>query len=206
MAGGRSLVFVYDPSDSDVIPVDKQTRNPRHIWYRPCSGIWQKVWLESVPGDYISQLDVTANMYGTGECACPQAAEWAGPGVLTAWPVTLTAHSSQRRGSPVQVSIYNRDGHLVARRSGNADTELRIEVDNPELWEPSSPTLYNMTITMGDDEVQSYTGFRTISNGRSSTATSSSCLVRWIKATGPTGCTRCPVERPCSRSDVLDQG
>ncbi|XP_044714457.1 glycosyl hydrolases family 2 domain-containing protein [Hirsutella rhossiliensis] len=62
--------------------------------------------------------------------------------------VTLTAHR-----------------HVVARRRGNADTELQFEVDNPELWEPSSPTLYNMTIKMGEDEVQSYTGFRTISKG-----------------------------------------
>ncbi|KAM4058810.1 glycosyl hydrolases family 2, sugar binding domain-containing protein [Hirsutella rhossiliensis] len=138
------LVFVYDPSDSEVIPVGKQTKNPRHIWYRPCSGIWQTVWLESVPRDHIQQLDVAAGMDGI---------------------VTLTAHSSRRGGNPIEVSIYNRKGHVVARRRGNADTELQFEVDNPELWEPSSPTLYNMTIKMGEDEVQSYTGFRTISKG-----------------------------------------
>lgn len=63
---GSRLVFVYDPSDAEVIPVGKQTKNPRHIWYRPCSGIWQTVWLESVPEDHIKQLDVAAAMDGTG--------------------------------------------------------------------------------------------------------------------------------------------
>lgn len=30
---------------------------------------------------------------------------------------------------------------------------------------PDSPTLYNMTIKYGNDTVQSYTGFRTVSRG-----------------------------------------
>jgi beta-galactosidase/beta-glucuronidase len=38
-------------------------------------------------------------------------------------------------------------------------------VDSPELWSPDSPTLYNITIKLGSDTVQSYTGFRTISKG-----------------------------------------
>ncbi|TKA29110.1 hypothetical protein B0A49_13783, partial [Cryomyces minteri] len=37
------LVFVHDPTDSDpyVIPIGKQTLHPSHIFYTPCSGIWQ---------------------------------------------------------------------------------------------------------------------------------------------------------------------
>lgn len=38
------------------------------IWYTPCSGIWQTVWLESTPKEYISKLDLTADMDGKGEC------------------------------------------------------------------------------------------------------------------------------------------
>ena len=47
----KRLVFVSDPTDSANIPVGKQTLNPSHIFYRPCSGIWQQVWLEAVPKD-----------------------------------------------------------------------------------------------------------------------------------------------------------
>jgi hypothetical protein len=66
--GESRLVFVHDPTDSDghVIPIGKQTLNPRHIFYTPCSGIWQTVWLEPAPANYITQLDMAADMDGQG--------------------------------------------------------------------------------------------------------------------------------------------
>ncbi len=60
------LVFVYDPTDLAMGPIGKQTRRPSHIFYRSCSGIWQTVWLESVPQNHITDLDVTADMNGNG--------------------------------------------------------------------------------------------------------------------------------------------
>lgn len=60
-------MFVYDPTDLEMIPIGKQTRQPSHIFYRSCSGIWQTVWLESVPANYITGLDVTADMEGKGK-------------------------------------------------------------------------------------------------------------------------------------------
>lgn len=61
-------MFVHDPTDSGdyVIPIGKQTLHPSHIFYTPCSGIWQSVWIEAVPANYITQLDVDANMHGQG--------------------------------------------------------------------------------------------------------------------------------------------
>lgn len=49
------------------IPVGKQTRNQRHIYYTPCTGIWQPVWLETVPATHITKLDLDAGADGTGE-------------------------------------------------------------------------------------------------------------------------------------------
>lgn len=60
------LVFVRDPTDSEIIPVGKQTKNPSHIFYRSCSGIWQSVWIETTPSDRITQLDLAAAADGTG--------------------------------------------------------------------------------------------------------------------------------------------
>lgn len=62
----RSIVFAFDPTDSDghVVPVGKQTLTPSHIWYRPCSGIWQSVWLEFVPRHYISDLSISGDATG----------------------------------------------------------------------------------------------------------------------------------------------
>ena len=62
------LVFVYDPTDKDQVqvPIGKQTLNPSHIFYTPCSGIWQTVWIESAPAAHVTQLDVSADMNGKG--------------------------------------------------------------------------------------------------------------------------------------------
>lgn len=64
-----SLIFVHDPTDSGdyVIPIGKQTLRPSHIFYTPCSGIWQTVWLEAAPSNHITQLDLDANMDGQGK-------------------------------------------------------------------------------------------------------------------------------------------
>jgi hypothetical protein len=62
------LDFVHDPTDSDdyVIPLGKQTLHPSHIFYTPCSGIWQSIWIEVAPSKHIVQLDVDAGMNGKG--------------------------------------------------------------------------------------------------------------------------------------------
>lgn len=64
-----SLVFVFDPTDADGyhIPNGKQTLTRSHIFYTPCSGIWQTVWLESVPDNYITGMDISAGADGNGE-------------------------------------------------------------------------------------------------------------------------------------------
>jgi len=36
------------------------------IWYTPCSGIWQTVWLESTPAQHVAKLDLVADMDGKG--------------------------------------------------------------------------------------------------------------------------------------------
>lgn len=62
------ILFVFDPTDMEGynIPLGKQRLVPSHIFYTPCSGIWQTVWLESAPANHITQLDVSADMYGKG--------------------------------------------------------------------------------------------------------------------------------------------
>ncbi|KAI6086834.1 glycoside hydrolase family 2 protein [Hypoxylon rubiginosum] len=139
-------VFVFDPTDAEgyMNPVGKQTRVPSHIFYTPCTGIWQTVWLESVPDTYIQQLDIIAEMDGT---------------------VNVTVTTNQGTDS-VSVSILDGEGASVASvNSGTANKAFDFKVSSPKLWSPDSPTLYNLTVTVGEDTVNSYTGFRTLSTG-----------------------------------------
>ncbi len=52
------LVKVFDPQDTAPQSRGKQKINSSGIWYTPQSGIWQTVWLESVPATYINSVDI----------------------------------------------------------------------------------------------------------------------------------------------------
>ena len=54
-------VEVSDPLNPD-LPYGKQSRKRGGMWYTPISGIWQTVWLESVPREYIRSLRITPTL------------------------------------------------------------------------------------------------------------------------------------------------
>ena len=56
------VVQVYDPTDEGIGPHGKQVLHPQNIYYTPTSGIWQTVWLESVPTNYISDIKLTPDI------------------------------------------------------------------------------------------------------------------------------------------------
>ena len=49
------LVQVSDPFDREGDARGKQSLKPGGIWYTPQSGIWQTVWMEKVPKEYIAR-------------------------------------------------------------------------------------------------------------------------------------------------------
>ena len=66
-AGQNSIrLEVTDPTDTSYISRGKQALKPGGIWYTPQSGIWQTVWLEPLPEQYLTQVrmepDIDAGM------------------------------------------------------------------------------------------------------------------------------------------------
>ena len=60
------------------------------------------------------------------------------------------------------------DGQLVSEKSQNGFHSVKINIDNPHLWSPESPNLYDLTVILNnimgrDDTVKSYFGMRKIS-------------------------------------------
>lgn len=149
-AGGANelLVHVYDPTDLDriQIPIGKQTLGRGGmIWYTPCSGIWQSVFLESAPTEHVAKLDLAAEMDGQ---------------------INVTVHSSTNSSTSYEITIYEPySTDVKATATGTSGAPFIFNVDSPDLWTPDSPTLYNITIKLGSDTIQSYTGFRTVSRG-----------------------------------------
>ena len=55
-------VRVIDDLRDHILPYGKQVLNRGGMWYTPVSGIWQTVWLESVPKNYVNSLDIQVTL------------------------------------------------------------------------------------------------------------------------------------------------
>ena len=56
------VIRVTDDLADKSMPHGKQSLNRGGMWYTPVSGIWQSVWLESVPKSYINHLDIQTTL------------------------------------------------------------------------------------------------------------------------------------------------
>lgn len=138
---------VTDATDSAYQLHGKQRLNPRGIWYTPVSGIWQTVWMEEVPDWHITGMKVTPRVDGN---------------VL----IALATAGSSRAGATARATV-KLDGRTVALAQGPPHT-LRLMIPQPQLWSPASPTLYDVTIQMGDDVIETYVGLRELGRRRDS--------------------------------------
>ncbi|MBQ4642139.1 MAG: glycoside hydrolase family 2 [Oscillospiraceae bacterium] len=88
------VIRVFDDLRDTRLPYGKQSLRRGGMWYTPVSGIWQTVWLEVVPEDYIRRVDiqttleaatvtVTPAMDGTVTCRGKQYPLAAGVAVIT---------------------------------------------------------------------------------------------------------------------------
>lgn len=126
---------VWDYGGTDY-PWGKQRAKRGGMWYTPVSGIWQTVWLEWVPGTFVTEIrctptleDVTVEVMSS---RCPSLR----PVILfegNEWPVE--------------------DGRAVLRP------------EHPRLWTPEDPYLYEFTVVCGEDRVRSYFALRTVGTG-----------------------------------------
>ena len=58
IAGENSITVTVTDDLNLELPYGKQRKKRGGMWYTPTSGIWQTVWLESVPTKYISHLKI----------------------------------------------------------------------------------------------------------------------------------------------------
>ncbi len=157
------IVEVRDALDHKY-PWGKQKARNGGIWYTPVSGIWQSVWLEPVPEKHIRSLVIDVGL------------DWA-----EIRAVGVTEGTLELGGRTYELSEVAEAGQPCA--------SVRIEIDEPELWTPEDPHLYEFSITSGDDGIRSYFALRTLS----------------IENKG--GCTRlCLNGVPYFFNGVLDQG
>lgn len=133
---------VRDPSDTGVQSRGKQLIKRGGIFYTPQSGIWQTVWLESVPVTYIQSLFLT-------------------PDIDTN---TLRIKTECAGAADGKAEVYDQ-GKLLASATLK-DNACVLELTDYTLWTPDCPKLYDITVTVGSDTVKSYFGMRKFSTDK----------------------------------------
>jgi len=134
------VVAVRDPTDEGQQPRGKQVRRPRSIFYTEVTGIWQTVWLETVPAFHVAGMRIDPNLEGGS--------------------VTVSV-ATEGRPSNGRVTIDVLDGTRVV---GTADgPTATIRIPSPHKWSTSDPFLYGLRVRLSTgDEVESYFGMRSI--------------------------------------------
>ena len=62
---GKNLITVEVTDKLDIeLAYGKQRKDRGGMWYTPISGIWQTVWCESVPENYIKKIKITPDLNG----------------------------------------------------------------------------------------------------------------------------------------------
>jgi hypothetical protein len=147
------VVSVVDPSDMGGNPYGKQSLYPHKILYTASSGIWQTVWLETVPSAYVTTLEMTPDV----DSHC----------------LGLRVYTNDTTGYTIEATALAGDVP-VGRITGRPRQLLDLSMPYAHLWSPDDPYLYSLQIRLlykGHvvDSVSSYFGMRKISIAKDST-------------------------------------
>ncbi len=126
------IVAVHDDTDQSWHSRGKQKTQRGGIWYTPQSGIWQTVWMEALPAIHIQDV-----------CIEPLFDD-------SSVRITVT-------GVPGLEGQAFVDGQMISYRCG---TPFTVRLDNCRAWSPEDPFLYDLTLTLGSDRIDSYFAMR----------------------------------------------
>jgi len=138
------VVRVWDPTDTGSQPKGKQVLRPGGIMYTAVTGIWQTVWLETVPSLYIQSLKIVPDVDRS--------------------VVQITVSASNTAEAAITVKD---NGRTAAQAQGKTGQPIEVKLEACKLWSPDSPHLYDLEISLMDasgaaDRVSSYFGMRKI--------------------------------------------
>ena len=111
-------VRVIDRLDTE-LAYGKQCQKRGGMWYTQTSGIWQTVWLEQVPDEYIKSIKITPDLNG----------------------VDITVLGGEESKTII----------CCGKEYSFSGESFRLDVEEPKLWSPEEPNLYEFTLVSGED-------------------------------------------------------
>lgn len=135
--GNELIVIVRDYSDTKFYSRGKQKLNSGGIWYTAQSGIWQSVWLESTPVNYLDSVRITPDF----DRKC----------------VSFEYFGSDGVDDNVEVSVF--DGDKLIKKT----KEHTVYLDDVKPWSPENPFLYGLEFNAFGEKITSYFAMRKFS-------------------------------------------
>lgn len=135
-------VRVQDDSDTSYHTRGKQTLKRGGMFYTAQSGIWQSVWYEWVPENYVRKLKIT-------------------PDYDSAY-VKIQIDSTTRFDT-LQINLEDKEAQyevLEVSEDGKQQLVLKFTDGKFKSWSPEEPNLYYFTIKADGDEIRSYFAMR----------------------------------------------
>lgn len=131
------VVKIKDVTDASWHSRGKQSLKPGGMFYTAQSGIWQTVWAEIVPDNYVEQLFYLPDL--DDGCIHIKA--------VTSITEELTCRISGEGCAPVSVT-------------GKTNEELSVRLPDLHPWSPEDPFLYRVELHAGQDRISSYFAMR----------------------------------------------
>lgn len=147
----REGINVITVCAEDVIRSGKQAGGKQSLqyashgcFYTRTTGIWQTVWMERVPISHIRSIKAFPDIH-TGS-------------------VTVEVRAVACEGKSVTVGtrycgIYTGGGEAIV---SNGVAHITVKLSELRLWEIGEGRLYDLKVSVGEDEVSSYFGMRSV--------------------------------------------
>lgn len=143
---GENVIVIYceDDERSAMIPTGKQccAYHSRGCEYTRTTGVWQTVWMEFTPFNYIKSARYIPD--------------------ANAASVQITAEL-EGRGDLTVTALY--EGRVMAEQTlldVTGPISLSLPLKEKHLWEVGCGRLYDLFFQFGEDRVQSYFGLRSV--------------------------------------------
>ena len=134
ISGENEISLEVTDATDNKYPHGKQRVRRGGMWYTPISGIWQTVWIEYVPDEYIKTIKILTS----GD------------------EVTFIVNGGEPHK---EVFITTEWGcshfHFESDR-------YTIRLPSARFWSPEDPYLYNYSLLCGDDKISGYFALRDI--------------------------------------------
>jgi len=153
-------VCVRDDSDTSYHTRGKQTLKRGGMFYTAQSGIWQSVWYEWVPENYVKKMKITPD-YDTATVVIELKSD-----------APIETINVELEEAKVTHEVLNEQAEI----GWNTKITVYFTEGTFKSWTPEEPNLYDFTLKAGDDTIRSYFAMRSFTVERDEEGIPRFCL------------------------------